>query len=110
MQNRDKVEDMISESRVPSATVYDSILNICNKTTKRAYYIPFNKTYTVENFAYIYLRHIYANHGLSNIIISDRDKLFTSIFLKTLYRELGTEQKLSTAFHPQTDGQTERNN
>ena len=51
-----------------------------------------------------------ANHGLPDEIISDRDKLFTSKFWKSLVDQLGVHHKLSTAYHPQTDGQTERTN
>jgi hypothetical protein len=88
----------------------DSIFVITDRLTKYAYMIPFNETCTAEDIAYVFLREIVANHGTPDEIISDRDKLFTSKFWTTLIALLGTKHKLSTAFHPQTDGQTERLN
>src|SRR5499426_1565660 len=55
-------------------------------------------------------RHIVRLHGLPDSIVSDRDSLFTSLFWKTLTENLGINRDMSTAFHPQTDGQTERMN
>jgi hypothetical protein len=89
---------------------YDSIFVITDRLTKYAYMLPFNETCTAEDVAYTFLRTIVANHGTPDEIISDRDKLFTSKFWTTLIALLGTQHKLSTAFHPQTDGQTERLN
>ena len=65
---------------------------------------------SVEELAYAFLRVIAANHGLPEEIISDRDKLFTSKFWKSLVDQLGIHHKLSTLYHPQTDGQIERLN
>ena len=56
------------------------------------------------------IKKIIANHGIPQSIISDRDKLFTSKFWNTWTRQLGTKVKLSTAYHPQTDGQIEQTN
>ena len=65
---------------------------------------------TAEDLAYTFLRTIVANHGVPKQLVSDRDKLFTSNFWKSLMKQLGTNHKLSTSFYPQTDGQTERTN
>ncbi|PNH37127.1 hypothetical protein VD0003_g10298, partial [Verticillium dahliae] len=65
---------------------------------------------TAEDLAYVFLRNIVGQHGLPKELVSDRDKLFTSNFWKSLIAQLGAKHKLSTAFHPQTDGQTERTN
>jgi hypothetical protein len=72
--------------------------------------IPYKESSTAEDLAYTFLKTIVANHGTPDEIISDRDKLFTSKFWATLIALLGTKHKMSTAFHPQTDGQTERLN
>jgi transposase InsO family protein len=98
-------------SREPVTGVeYDSILVITDRLTKYAYMLPFKEKCTAEDLAYTYLRIVVANHGTPDEIISDRDKLFTSKFWTTLIALLGTKHKMSTAFHPQTDGQTERLN
>jgi len=89
---------------------YDSILVITDRLTKYAYFIPYLESSNAEDLAYTFLRVIFANHGMPETIISDRDKLFTSKFWKSLMDQLGTKHKLSTAYHPQTDGQTERIN
>ena len=89
---------------------YDSILVITDRLTKYAYMVPYNESSTAETLSQVFLRTIIANHGTPREIISDRDKLFTSKFWTTLMALLGTKRKLSSAFHPQTDGQTERIN
>ena len=65
---------------------------------------------TAEDLAYVFTRNIVANHGLPDKAVSDKDKLFTLHFWTTLTALLGIKRKLLTAFHPQTDRQTERLN
>jgi hypothetical protein len=89
---------------------YDSILVITDRLTKYAYMIPYRESGTAKDLSRVFLREIIANHGTPEEIISDRDKLFTSKFWTTLMALLGTKRRMSTAFHPQTDGQTERIN
>lgn len=89
---------------------YDSITVITDRLTKYAYMVPFLESSDAEQLAHLLMRVIVANHGAPDEIISDRDKLFTSHFWKTFVNLLGVKHKLSTAFHPQTDGQTERIN
>jgi hypothetical protein len=89
---------------------YDSIWVLTDRLTKFAYFIPFREDSTAEDFAYVFQRTILSNHQMPREIISDRDKLFTSKFWQTLTAQLGTNHKLSTSYHPQTDGQTERIN
>jgi hypothetical protein len=93
-----------------TGTKYDAILVIVDRLTKYAYFIPYKEASTAEDLAYAFLRTVVSQHGLPKEIISDRDKLFISKFWQTLTTQLGTKSKLSTAFHPQTDGQTERTN
>ena len=90
--------------------VYDSILVITDRLTKYGYFIPYREESTAEELAYAFLRNIVGNHGMPKELISDRGVLFTSKFWRALMGQLGVNHKLSTAYHPQTDGQTERLN
>jgi transposase InsO family protein len=90
--------------------VYDSIFVVVDRFTKAAEFVPFRHSYTAEQLARVFLDRIVRHHGIPESIISDRDKLFTSNYWTTLLAAIGTKKKLSTAYHPQTDGQTERVN
>ena len=70
----------------------------------------YKESSTAEDMAYAFLRIVVANHGMPENIITDRDKLVTSKFWKSLVDLMGISHKLSTAYHPQTDGQIERMN
>ncbi len=98
-----------SKERV-TETTYDSILIITDRLTKYEYFLPYKKATSAEDLTYTFLRTIVANHELSDEIISDRDKLFTSKFWKSLVNQLEIHHKLSTAYHSQTNEQTERMN
>ena len=87
---------------------HDSIWVIVDRLTKSAHFLPINTRYSTERLAEIYIREIVRLHGVPISIISDRDPKFTSHFWEQLQRALGTKLKFSTAFHPQTDGQSER--
>ena len=90
--------------------VSDSIMVITDRLTKYRHFVLYTEASNAIDLAYTFLKVIIAAYGLPNEIISDRDKLFTSKFWQSLMAQLGTNHKLSTAFHPQTDGQTERLN
>ena len=85
---------------------YDSIRVIVDRLTKSDHFIPVKVTYNAEKLAKLYISKIVWLHGVPLSIISDRGTQFTSKFWKTLHAELGTRLDLSTAFHPQTDGQS----
>ncbi|KAI3826809.1 hypothetical protein L1987_00865 [Smallanthus sonchifolius] len=87
---------------------YDSIWVIIDRLTKSAHFLPIREDYQVEKLARIYINEIVSRHGIPLNIISDRDARFTSRFWQSLQKALGTRLDLSTAYHPQTDGQTER--
>ncbi len=89
---------------------YDSILVFCDRLTKMVHFVPCMKTTDAVGTAKLFLDRVFAAHGLPSSIISDRDTRFTSDFWSALVRMLGVKHKMSTAFHPQTDGQTERVN
>ncbi|KAG0158309.1 hypothetical protein PDIDSM_5822 [Penicillium digitatum] len=89
---------------------HDMIMVIVDRLTKYAYMIPTTETIDANQMANIVLRHVVANHGLPSKITSDRDKLFTSNMWQSFADQMGIELRLSTAYHPQTNGQTERVN
>ena len=89
----------------------DAILTIVDQGCSRAaVFLPCTTNITGEGIAQLYMDHVYKWYGLPTKIISDRDPRFTSHFGKSLARRLGIKQNLSTAFHPQTDGLSERKN
>jgi hypothetical protein len=101
--------DLITQ--LPPSNGYDAILTIVDHgCTRAAVFLPCKTTITGEEVAQLYLRHIYRWFGLPNKVISDRDPRFTSNFSKALCAALQIQQNISTAFHPQTDGLTERKN
>ncbi|KAL1925480.1 uncharacterized protein VTP21DRAFT_363 [Calcarisporiella thermophila] len=89
---------------------YDAILVFVDRLTKMTHLVPTSKTATAATIARLYFDHVFKLHGLAETIISDRDPRFTANFWKELHRLLGTKLNFSTAFHPQSDGQTERTN
>ncbi|GJT77392.1 putative reverse transcriptase domain-containing protein [Tanacetum coccineum] len=92
--------------RTPSG--YDSIWVIVDRLTKSAHFLPMKKTDSMENLTQLYLKEIVCRHGVSVSIISDRDSRFASGFWRSLQKALGTNVNMSTAYHPQMDGQSER--
>jgi hypothetical protein len=86
---------------------YDSIWVVVDRLTKIAHFIPLKTTYTSAKLVDIYVKRIVCLHGVPKIIVSDRGTQFTSHFWKQLHESLGTRLEFSTAFHLQTDGQTE---
>ncbi|GJW03984.1 putative reverse transcriptase domain-containing protein [Tanacetum coccineum] len=76
--------------------------------TKSAHFLPIREDYKTEKLAKIYTNEIVARHGVPVSIISDRDGRFTSHLWQAFQKALGTRLDMSTAYHPQTDGQSER--
>lgn len=87
---------------------YDSIWVIVDRLTKSTHFIPVKTTFNTLKLAKIFIKEIVRLHGVPTSIVSDRDPKFTSQFWKAFHRAFGTCLNLSTAYHPQTDGQTER--
>ncbi|KAJ9552808.1 LOW QUALITY PROTEIN: hypothetical protein OSB04_016853 [Centaurea solstitialis] len=87
---------------------HDTIWVIVDRLTKSAHFLPIKETYSIDKLAQPYVGEIVMRHGVPISIISDRDSRFTSRFWQSLQATLGTRVDLSTAYHPQTDGQTER--
>jgi hypothetical protein len=87
---------------------YDSIWVLIDRLTKSAHFLPVRSNYTIEKYAKVYLQKIVRLHGAPLSIVSDRDLKFTSRFWEALQRAFGPQLHLSMAYHPQTDGQSER--
>jgi transposase InsO family protein len=95
---------------LPLSNGFDSILVVVDRFSKETVFIPCNKTETTLSTAKLFLNHVWKNHGLPTSIVSDRGPQFASAVMQEVCKRLGINSKLSTAFHPQTDGQTERMN
>ncbi|GJU36347.1 reverse transcriptase domain-containing protein [Tanacetum coccineum] len=87
---------------------HDTIWVIVNRLTKSAYFLAIREDYSTKRLARLYIDEIVARYGVPVLIISDQDGRFTSRFWQTLQKALGTRLDMSTAYHPQTDGQSER--
>jgi hypothetical protein len=88
----------------------DSIWVIVDRLTKAAHFLPVKTTYKMPKYTETYIAEIVRLHGVPSSIVSDRDPKFTSHFWGALHEALGTKLSFSSAYHPQTDGQTERTN
>nr|GEW42892.1 putative reverse transcriptase domain-containing protein [Tanacetum cinerariifolium] len=86
----------------------DTIWVIVNRLTKSAHFLPMREDDTLEKLTRQYLKEVVSGHGVLVSIISDRDGRFTSNFLRSLNKALGTRLDMSTAYHPEIDGQSER--
>ncbi|GKC18207.1 reverse transcriptase domain-containing protein [Tanacetum coccineum] len=87
---------------------YDTICVIVDRLTKSAIFIPMRETDSMDKLARIYLKEVVTRHGIPLLIIYDHDPRFASNFWKSLQNALGTSLDMSIAYHPQTDGQSER--
>jgi len=96
--------------KLPLAQGYDAILVVVDRFTKMAHFVPTTEKTSAEGLARLFRDNIWKLHGLPDSIISDRGPQFAAGIMKELNHMLGIETKLSTAFHPQTNGQTERMN
>jgi hypothetical protein len=88
----------------------DSIWVIVDRLTKTAHFLPVHTTHRAEKYAEIYIDQIVRLHGIPRTIVSDRGAPFVARFWEQLQESLGTQVIRSSAYHPQTDGQTERVN
>ncbi|GJT77854.1 putative reverse transcriptase domain-containing protein [Tanacetum coccineum] len=91
-----------------SSQGYDTIWVIVDRLTKSAIFTPMRETDPLDKLARLYLKEVVTRHGIPVSIICDRDPRFASNFWRSLQSALGTNLDMSTAYHPQTDGQSER--
>ena len=86
---------------------YNYISVVIDWFSKEVMFVPCTKEETTLSTAELFRDHIWCQHGLPSSVVSDHGSVFASNFLGKLYRLLGVEHKMSTTFHPQTNGQTE---
>jgi hypothetical protein len=96
--------------KLPISKTYETILTITDTFSKASIFIPCDKTIDATGVAQLYANYVLPHYGLPLRIILDRDPHFTSSFFRELCRVVGAVQNLSTAYRPQTDGQSERTN
>nr|GEV72026.1 putative reverse transcriptase domain-containing protein [Tanacetum cinerariifolium] len=87
---------------------YDTIWVIVDRLTKSAHFLPMQENDPMEKLMNLYMKEVVTRHGVPVSIMSDRDGRFTSLFWKALHKALGTRLDMSTAYHPEIDGQNER--
>jgi len=91
----------------PSKSGHNVITVFIDCLSKMAIFMPLNTSASATEVAQLFLQEVFHHHGLPEVIVSDCNVRFTSHFWKVLWTSLGTTLNMSTAFHPQTDGQTE---
>ena len=96
--------------KLPISNGYDSILVVVDRFSKMCHLIPCNESIDAPQTAELLLKNVFKHHGLPMDMVSDRGTQFTSRFWSSICEQMGIQRKLSTAAHPQTDGQTERTN
>jgi len=97
-------------TKLPLAQGYDSILVVVDQLTKMVYFIPTTEKTSAEGLARLFRDNVWKLHGLPESIISDRGLQFAAGLMRELNEILGIKSKLSMAFHPQMDRQTEKVN
>ena len=89
---------------------HDAIVVFVDKLTKMVHYVATTTDVTAPQLALLFIREVCRLHGVPDSILSDRDPRFTASFWGSFWSQLGSKLVMSTAYHPQTDGQTERAN
>ena len=102
--------DLITQLPACKGSGYDTIVTFVDRLTKMIHLAPTHTTVTAEGVADIFMNTVFRHHGMPRVMVSDRDSKFTSDFWRALFKYTGTRLNMSTAYHPQTDGQTERAN
>jgi len=113
LQIPDSRRNMLSVDFVvelPLSSGHDAVITVVDSVSKRAHFIPTHTTVTAEGAVQLFLHQVWKLHGLPKCVVSDRGPQFVARFTRELYQLLGIKLASSIAWHPQTDGQTERVN
>lgn len=92
---------------LPKSRGYSVIFVVVDRLSKAAHFIPLKHPFSASSVAEVFIREVVRLHGIPKTIISDRDKVFVSLFWRELFKSRGTTLKRSTDYHPQTDGHSE---
>lgn len=95
---------------LPNSHGFDCILVVVDLFSMYSHFVALKHPITALTVAKQFMVHVYKLHGLPTAIVSDRDKILTSLLWRELFRLAGVELRMSSAYHPQSDGQTERVN
>jgi len=95
---------------LPESSGHDAVMTVMDAVSKRVHFILTHMMVTAEGAAQLFLHYVWKLHGLPKRVVSDHGPQFVALFTKKLYRLLGIRLSFSIAWHPQTDGQTERVN
>jgi hypothetical protein len=95
---------------LPTSEHFNAIVVVLDRLTKYAHFIPVKHPYNAQGIAKLFLDNVVKLHGLPCSIVTDRDPIFLSTFWKELFKLYDVKLALTTAYHPQTDGQTKRVN
>lgn len=105
-----KVASLDFVEGLPTSHGFNCILVVVDSFSKYAHFLALKHPFSAASVAQLFMAHIYKLHGMPNALISDRDRIFTSQFWQELFKLAHVELLMSTAYHPQSDGQTERVN
>lgn len=97
-------------TELPPSLGYNNLMVVIDHFLKEVVFVPCTKEETSKSTAELFRDHIWCQHGLPKTVVSDRGLVFASQFTEQLHKLLGIKRKMSTTFHPQTDGQTEQLN
>lgn len=95
---------------LPPSNAANCVLLVVDSLTKYAHFVPLHHPFTAAVVAKVFMNNIYKLHGLTSVIVSDRDGVFTSTLWQEVFKLSSVQLHMSSSYHPQTDGQTERLN